>query len=211
MLRPLVLYCIVVFLLRSPSIAQESLILPQLFAGEPSTNSETASPATPKQGPPQKPPLSLFRIAGEHVGGWVGGALGLGALFTLFLGQALSGDLDSSSGSSKLTRYVVWGGAYGLGHAYGIRWVGSKGNQTGSFGRTLLATWVGMGLTFAIVGDDIDHNQGLAAFLPTTPAVLVFNHSRRYEIRAESIEPKKENLGLKPARGIKLKLVNISF
>ena len=209
MFRSLTLLSALVFLAQSPTSAQAPL--PRLFPPPSLKDAQARSTASNKQQPGKKPPLSLVRIAGEHVGGWVGGALGLGALFTLFLGQALADDLDSSSSSTKLTRYIVWGGTYGLGHAYGIRWVGSKGNQTGSFGRTLLATWLGMGLTFAIVGDDIDHNQALAAFLPTTPAVLVFNHSRRYEIQVTPKTSKETVGGLQPALGVQLKVVSTVF
>ena len=150
-----------------------------------------------KEPAPQKPPLSVVRIAGEVLAGT---AVGVAAGWPAVLGfgicvAPLVRDRDCFGGGGLVAAAAaflfVFPAAYGLGSAVGVYLVGNIGQQTGSFLPTLgfgfLGGCVALFIMFRFVlwiGIDLTGVEKivLGAFVLFTAPVLAtlgFNRTRR--------------------------------
>jgi len=134
----------------------------------------------------EKPPLRGGRIAGE-----IGAGAGCGILagsVGFLIGAAITPAGEGQFGELK----KVGGGGIGffigypLGNSIGVYLVGNRGNETGSFGTTLLGSMAGMVaalLPIIIFQDDYPGWIGLPAFfgLPIAGGIIGFNMTRSYK------------------------------
>ena len=135
----------------------------------------------------QKPPLSVGRIVGEILAGL---ALGLVALLVLYVtGIVLIGKGEQTGSIGQLAALgfvaifiTVFPPLYGYGSAVGVRLLGSRGNQTGSFLLTLAGGFVG-GLVVVVI---LLMEPGFlmlcsTLLIPPVLATCGFNLRRRYK------------------------------
>jgi hypothetical protein len=134
----------------------------------------------------EKPPLRSERIVGEiGVGtgcGILAGGIGfaIGAAITP-AGEGQFGDLEKLAGGG--IGFLI---GYPLGNSIGVYLVGNSGNETGSFGTTLLGSMAGMVaamLPIIIFQDDLPGWVGLPALFgfPIAGGVIGFNMTRSYK------------------------------
>jgi hypothetical protein len=102
----------------------------------------------------QKPPRSLGRIVCEIAAGTAtaatAAALAYSFFYVLGYGVKIAG-LAEEGCMGSLPLFAIWGlmwlvvpPAYGLGGAVGVYFVGSRGNQTGSFPAILTSSLIGL-------------------------------------------------------------------
>ncbi len=161
-----------------------------------------------KEQAPQRPPLSVGRIAGEILAGTVVGFAagllgGLGFLICV-LPSATAKDCMGGFGALAGAAFFVFPAAYSLTCGVGVYLVGKRGKQTGSFLWTLgcgLAGWlVMMGMQGIILDLDQSYLPLLMALLILPPilATLGFNLTRRYKGPPPSHVARKEHAPQKP-------------
>ncbi len=128
---------------------------------------------TQDEAPQGKPPLNAWRISGELVTG-VGVGLATGYVVGLV---GLTG-----AKLGQLLERGFWGLTIGytVGSAAGVYLIGTIGDQSGSFPKTLLGSTLGMGAV--LVGQSF-LGEYAALYLAMAPvgATLAFNLSRRYD------------------------------
>jgi len=127
-----------------------------------------------------KPPLNWGRVAGEiAVGGLSGYIAGLGFAYLAYLASGKDWrDEDAWVAAG-------YGGIIGLsiGSALGVCFIGTRGNETGSFIATLLGSIIGLAGPMLIFPRDwLDRIPGIL-ILASSPvgATIAFNMSRRYK------------------------------
>lgn len=123
-----------------------------------------------------KPPLNSVKVAGELLAGYLlGRAAGIGGGY---LGASISDDDLTAGGLGVLV-------AYPLGCALGVYLVGNLGNETGSFGLSLVGAYGGLLLGAISAGLLYNSSPTVArvAFfaMPSLFAMYTFNSSRRYK------------------------------
>ncbi len=120
------------------------------------------------------PPLNAWRVTGELA---TGAALGLTTGYIV----ALIGVAGGKGLSDSIER-GYWGLALGhtLGSATGVYLIGTLGDETGSFAKTLLGSSLGMGTAFLVNAFVVESGPLFLALAPIG-ATLAFNLSRRYD------------------------------
>ncbi|UCH64066.1 MAG: hypothetical protein JSU77_06460 [Fidelibacterota bacterium] len=116
----------------------------------------------------KKPPLDGVRIAGELLAGGVGSFTG-GVVGVYGLNSIMNAVLDSALMRNTWLTWYVLGGAIGcsIGSTLGVYLVGHQGNETGSFGATLLGAALGI--------------FPFGPFSSPIVATLFFNLTRKYK------------------------------
>jgi hypothetical protein len=133
-----------------------------------------------------KPPLNAGRIVLESIAGFGGGFVG--AISLGYMGAIMAPASDSDWFSPGMVLGVLAG--YPLGTATGVYLAGSYGNETGSFGNTLLGSIIGFIGGILLVWDT---DSPIPFYITSVAApVLVFNLTRKYK---DGYNPSSYELG----------------
>ncbi len=133
----------------------------------------------------QKPPLRKGRVIGQIVmGGAMGALIGAGgALVGVVAERTTTSSCDDWCGLIGAASGFAVG--YTFGSALGVKIIGSRGNETGSFAAGLLGAAAGFSIWYiaSARGRDGVSDGALATFVlwPPIGATLFFNQTRRYE------------------------------
>ncbi len=140
----------------------------------------------------KKPPLNGRKIMGEIsagvLSGFIVGGIGglIGVLLYIYIDPRESEDpWNKAFGIYEWMDSGIFIG-YALGSAIGVYWVGSAGNETGSFLATLGGSILGFAVGFAHTYYYHDENAILVFVNPPIFATVAFNLTRKYESSSNS-------------------------
>ncbi len=130
-----------------------------------------------------KPPLRPGRMIGQVIiGGAVGGFIGMGGVMAGVITERIvngpcSGDWCGLGGA-----LLGFAAGYTFGSALGVKIIGSRGNETGSFGAGIIGAVAGFWFWyFAFAGNSEDAWLANFWLWPPVGATLFFNATRRYK------------------------------
>jgi hypothetical protein len=125
------------------------------------------------------PNINISRISGEFAAGGVFGFL-LSYVFA-GIGYKTIG-LQDEEDSGMLGAFVGFFAGAAVGSSFGVYIIGNIGNQTGSYGATLLGSTLGIGISLITLSDPDDSAFWIKLYtLPALGGIMGFNASRRYK------------------------------
>lgn len=141
----------------------------------------------------QKPPLSLYRIAGQILAGTILCIVVLVVVYVILVKLfGLSDFTGSNVGIGEMGALVIFiiffYPLYMIDSALGVYLVGTRGNQTGSFGVTLGFSFLGILVTFLLfwkgllsLTEDKIVTLGLILLIGPIMSTIGFNLTRKYK------------------------------